>query len=161
MKILSRAFIFYGILVPESQVMPWDLEEDIDYSWQECIAVRKGLNPPNIKLKGNEDKFKDYWDKRNKLIHDLGVTVEIYGNSREFNYCFAVKDSLIWASRGFATYLNIEEDFKIEKTWNKKINDFCEILGIKLEDIKPSWHLCTYGEIETTPSAPSGRGLTQ
>lgn len=139
----SQAQLFYGYLC-EKEVMPWD---NSDMTWQEVIVSRFGIHPPNLKFKGNEDKFKTYWKTKDENIKKLGVTVEIYGLANSVKYAFCIKDSLIIASREFPEVIKLEE-LKIHKEWNRLLREFCRLVDIDIEEKdyinKFKWYLTNY-----------------
>lgn len=137
------AILFYGMLPPDNLVMPW---EESEMDWTDCIASRHKLHIPTDKFKGNEDKYEEYWKKKDELIKSLGILVEIYGSEKNTRYAFAIKDSIMYASQEFPERIDTNIFQESNPQWDGKLKKFIEILGIE-EKLKAGWFLTSYSDM--------------
>ena len=137
------SILFYGIIPPDNITFPW---EDGDTSWEDTIAFRHKIFPPDDKFKGNEKEYEKYWAEKKKLIDSLKIKVEVFGTEKNPKYAFCIKDSIFYASQEFPEIVEPALFKEKNPIWDKLLFDFNGILAIEGK-YTPRWYLCSYSDI--------------
>ena len=108
----SAAVLFYGVSCPNKINL---------------VQLEKGVN---------DKKYKEYWNKLQKIINKIGCEIIEIGINFKTNHAIGITNSMLIAVDG-----DIEEiiNLDVEEEWNTQLKEFCDELNIEYQT--PKWYL--------------------
>ncbi len=135
MSTSTDAYLFYGVMLDEDTDF---LNEENDWDWERLYMIKLGIKEPDYT---NDNKNYVIWrDKKNKIIKELGIDVVSHCSGDYPMYAVIIKETYKTAWRGSPVQIH-SLDYSVH--WAKKINKFCEFMGIEINS-KIGWWLCSY-----------------
>ena len=138
MGVSTDGILFFGIDLDEegSLDVPWAGDD-----WEEFVAKKLGVFPPDVPFEGNENVFREYWNKKAEVLKTLGCDMRYHCSDSCACLFVAPEDKILIASRGYpkrVTGALLDVDGKHVE----KLKKFCELLELPWSE--PKWQLASY-----------------
>lgn len=112
------------------------------------LAKLTGLNKPDNSFDKKrcevdldyEKAWSDYWEKKNRLEKEVGVTLVYHCSDEYAMYILAATASVQTANRGRP--IELGQSIAAQEEWRQKIRAFCERINVPFEE--PQFILCSY-----------------
>ena len=134
----TNGMLYWGYELGDE--IPWD---DVDGDgWEDVYMEAIGDGRPDLEYEGNEEIFSAYWDRKYETTEELSVEVTRHCSCDYPMYAAVISESCVTAYRGYPERLD-PDMFKVPKHWKKKLDEFCETMGIDVEGKEPGWYLAS------------------
>lgn len=133
----AEAYLFYGVLIKDDNF----LNEDNDWDWESLYMSKLGFKDPEPDYENEREEYVEWENKKDKIIKELDVSIETHSYGEEPMYVVCIKTSLQTAWLGEPVKIH---DLDRCISWNDKLKEFCDIMGIENNSDEMAWWMCSY-----------------
>lgn len=161
----TNAILFYGYCWDEETRQPWNIGKDYDETknddeeWEERYARLRGVTAPAVAYPNRRGKdgysmpkdeeytpaelaakneHRAHWDAKRSLVEASGVEIDTHCSGECPMPFVSIRASKTVSYRGSMSEIT---SLAVDPSWDVKLREFCELMGIKTDGMKATWWL--------------------